>query len=137
MRIEELNKTHDRSGFSCREVELNGYLQKIARQHHEGGGSKTFVLIDEKEPTVIVGFFTMTIYSVDLENFPKEWTKKFSKGSAPHALLLGRLAVDKRFENKGYGGTMIIEALKRTQTIVDTRDGKTKYKLETATDEAA
>lgn len=119
MKIEELNKKHDRAAFDCGSNCLNTYLQNTARQHSSGGGSKTFVLVDEKKPTEIIGYFTMTMCTVDLTHFPPEWAKRYSKGPPPYALLLARLAVATKFKKNGYGPAMLIESMKRTMVVTD------------------
>lgn len=117
--IEELTKRHNRSAFDCGTECLNTYLQNTALQHTTKGGSKTFVLIDSDNPFEILGYFTMTICSVDLATFPEEWARRYSKGPSPYALLLARLAVATALQRKGLGELMIVEALKRAQILMD------------------
>ena len=56
-----LNKTHAVAAFDCGEPVLNQWLQTIAMQHQKNGASRTFALIDDAAPTVVLGFFTMAI----------------------------------------------------------------------------
>lgn len=119
MKIEELNKKHDRKSFDCGVKCLNTYLHNTARQHGDGGGSKTFVLVEDDKPKEIIGYFTMTVCIVDLENFPLEMAKSYSKGPPPYAVLLARLAVDKKYKGNDYGSVMMMEAIKRTELVTD------------------
>ena len=59
--IETLSKAHDRNAFDCGNKALNHFLQKIARQHDEKGLSKTFVLIDTEQPTVIIAYMSLVV----------------------------------------------------------------------------
>ena len=56
LKIEELSQKHDRVQFDCGVQELNRYLKNIARQHLVKGISRSFVLIEEKQPEAILVF---------------------------------------------------------------------------------
>ena len=55
---------HIRERFDCGNDALNYYLKKVARQHSERGVSRTFVLVDTDKPTIILGYYTLTICAV-------------------------------------------------------------------------
>ncbi len=42
---EPISRSHDRKMFDCGDAVLNGFLQRFARQNHELGASKTFLVI--------------------------------------------------------------------------------------------
>jgi GNAT superfamily N-acetyltransferase len=111
LRLETLRRDHDRSGFDCGNKALNQYLRKIARQHLNKGISRTFVLVDEKIPTEILGFFTLVSCEVNVEKMPRKYAKKYPS-KAP-AAKLARLAVAKDRQRKGLGTHMIIDAIER------------------------
>ena len=111
LRIEVLAPQHDRSGFDCGTPALNRYLQHLARQHLDKGISRTFVLIDDAVPTEILGFFTLGVCEVDARKLPRKWAKKYP--ARIPAAKLARLAVAKKLRRQGYGGALIIEALRR------------------------
>ena len=71
LKIEELSQKHDRTQFDCGVQELNRYLKNIARQHLVKGISRTFVLIEEKQPEIILGYFTLAFCEVQAEVLPK------------------------------------------------------------------
>lgn len=111
LRIETLSRNHDRTGFDCRNDELNQYLQKIARQHFNKGMSRTFVLIDDAEPTEILGFFTLASCEIFVEKLPRKYAKKYP--SRAPAAKLARLAVTKKRQKQGLGTYMMINAIER------------------------
>ena len=59
LRIEPVTRSHNRRGFDCGEQELNSYLRNTARQHSEKGISRTFVIVDDENPSEILGFFSL------------------------------------------------------------------------------
>ena len=111
LKIVTLNRDHERSKFDCGVGELNQYLKNIARQHIDKGISRTFVLIDDKRPSVIPGFFTLAICETHVEKLPQKYKKKYPSKS-PAAKLV-RLAVTRIRQRQGFGTLMMINAIER------------------------
>lgn len=112
LRIEPLGPGHDRAAFDSGEPALDDYLRKTARQHAGRGVARTFVLVTERSPARILGFFTLTVCEVDALRLPAGMAKKYPRGRLPGAKL-ARLAVRREERGKGYGGALLIEALRR------------------------
>ncbi len=115
--IELLGKHHDREGFDCGENALNQFLQRTARQHIQKGLSRTFVLVDTEQPSVIIGFFTLTLCEVQVDNLPSHWAKKYP--DVVPGVKLARLAVSKKSQKLGIGSILLVEAMKRAKVIAD------------------
>ena len=115
--IELLSKHHDRKGFDCGENALNQFLQRTARQHIQKGLSRTFVLVDSEQPSVIIGFFTLTLCEVQVDNLPPRWVKKYP--DVVPGVKLARLAVSKEFQKLGIGSILLVESMKRAKVIAD------------------
>ena len=99
LRIELLDKLHGRKKFDCRTIRLSRFLQKTARQHIAKGMSRTFVLVNDKNPKEILGFYTLSICEVETDYLPPTFVKKYPD-QVP-ALKLARLAVSKKCQHKG------------------------------------
>ncbi|WP_020558710.1 GNAT family N-acetyltransferase [Thiofilum flexile] len=122
---------HNRDQFDCGVVVLNNYLKTMASQQAQKDNTRTFVLEDETYASVIIGFYTLTMISVDLKNLPEKLQEKHH--TANTAGLIARLAVDKRYTGKGFGELLLIDALKRLLeaselvafplVVVDAKDG--------------
>ena len=116
--IEEINKSHDRTRFDCGEEELNRYLTAIARQHQTKGISKVHVLLDSDLSTAaIIGYYSLTLCEIRTSVLPDKIAKKYPK-SIP-GVKLGRLAVDKKYQNKGLGAFLVSDAMTRVLKISD------------------
>ena len=115
LKIETISKIHDRAGFDCGVNELNKYLQRIARQHLNKGMSRTFVLIDDRRPTNILGFYTLAACEILVEKLPSKYSKKYPP-KAP-AAKLARLAVAKNNQRQGYGAFMMANAIERVLMV--------------------
>ncbi len=115
--IELIDKKHKRKDFDCGNVFLNNYLKYQAGQDMKRKLSACFVLAD-KEINTILGFYTLSNNSIPLDIFPEQIKKKLPKSykSIP-ATLLGRLAINKNSQGKGFGKFLLIDALKRSYEI--------------------
>ena len=115
--IEVLSKYHDRNTFDCGDLELNNYLQKIARQHITKGISKTFVLSDSDSdtPKEIIAYMSMIVCEVLTDSIPHPWKKKYPKRIP--AAKLARLAVSIKHQRKGYGEILLIDAIQKTLAV--------------------
>jgi GNAT superfamily N-acetyltransferase len=110
--IQALEKKHNKTTFNCGYNLLDDYLKKQARQDVKRDLSACFVLVDESEG--IYGYYTLSANSIKKEDFPENLAKKLppSYQELP-TILLGRLAIDKALQGKGYGEILLMDALKR------------------------
>jgi len=121
--IQPLSADHDRVGFDCGSEPLNSYLRQNAHQHADRGVSKTFVLVEDgaEKPQPILGYFTLSICQIVGENLPPEIARKFPRTVG--GVRLGRLAIATHHQRKGYGQTLLADALKRCRAIADQAGG--------------
>jgi predicted GNAT family N-acyltransferase len=111
---ENLNSQHRKNKFSCGKQILDTYLHRQANQDIKRKLSACFVIID-KESNLIKGYYTLSNNSIPQKFIPKKFQKRLPKTySLIPATLLGRLAIDTRFQGKGNGKLLLIDALKRS-----------------------
>jgi len=117
---ELLNSAHKKSDFSCGKEMLDTYIHKQANQDVKRKLSACFV-INEKETNLIKGYYTLSNNSIPLELVPNQIQKKLPRSyeSIP-TTLLGRLAIDNKFQGQGIGKLILIDALKRSYEISKT-----------------
>ena len=117
---EPLNSTHKKSDFSCGKEMLDTYIQKQANQDVKRKLSACFV-INETETNLIKGYYTLSNNSVASEFSPEQIRKKLPRSyETIPTTLLGRLAIDDRFQGQGIGKLILIDALKRSYEISKT-----------------
>lgn len=114
--ISPLSSDHDRLGFDCGDAPLNNYIQKLARQDVKRRISRVFVATTTQEPKNILGYYTLSSLSIELSHLPSKLADKLPKHPVP-AALIGRLAVHKRWQQKGIGKMLLVDAIKRTLSI--------------------
>ena len=114
---ETLNSEHKKSTFCSGKAMLDDYLQKQASQDVRRKLAACFVIVD-KETNLIKGYYTLANNSIPLTLVPQDLQKQLPKSyiSIP-TILLGRLAVEKKFQGNGTGKLLLIDALKRSYTL--------------------
>lgn len=114
---ENLNSNHRKKEFSCGKDMLDDYLHKQANQDIKRKLSACFVLNDQ-ETNLLKGYYTLANNSLPQELIPTEFQKNLPNSyiSIP-TTLLGRLAIDNRFQRQGVGKLLLIDALKRSYEI--------------------
>jgi len=122
---------HNRKRFDCGVDALNNYLQLMANQQSSRDNSRTFVLEDENNSQYIIGYYTLTMISIDFSLLPHNIQKRHQHASSSG--LIARLAVDKRYAKQGYGEFLLIDALSKLVKasnivafpliVVDAKDG--------------
>lgn len=111
---EPLNSAHKKSDFSCGKEMLDNYLHKQANQDIKRKLSACFV-VKEEQTELIKGYYTLSNNSIPLENIPDNIKKKLPRSyTTIPTTLLGRLAIDNNFQEKGLGKLILIDALKRS-----------------------
>ena len=114
---ETLNSNHRKKEFSCGKDMLDNYLHKQANQDIKRKLSACFVLKDQ-ETGLLKGYYTLANNSLTQNLIPAEFQKRLpnSYQSIP-TTLLGRLAIDHRFQKQGIGKLLLIDALRRSYEI--------------------
>jgi len=110
------NKIHDVSQFRCGIEELDKYLKLNAHQDIKRNITALY-LIHERNSVRAIGYYTLSANSIELTNLPKEITGKLPKYPVLPVTLVGRLAVDSRYQKKGIGKFLLIDALVRSYDL--------------------
>jgi len=122
--------------FDCDNQALNSFLKDLSLLFQRRHFGVTILCFKEEDlKKIIIGYYTLCPASVQREALPE----KFLTGPKPNpipALRLCRLAIDKRFQNQGYGKILFVHALKKyldqskqiggSIIIIDAKDTKAK-----------
>ena len=71
-RIEPLGKQHDRDAFRCGVESLDNYLKMQASQDMRRKANAVFVLVPERAPKTIAGYFTLCACGLAPGTIPKK-----------------------------------------------------------------
>ncbi|MEX0983306.1 MAG: GNAT family N-acetyltransferase [Bacteroidales bacterium] len=109
-----LNSEFDKEAFNSGNQILDRYLKEIANQDIKRKLASCFVHPD-LDSNHITGYFTLSNSSIPPEMIPYKLKKKLPRGYQQIPVtLLGRLAVDVKFQGQGIGKLLLFDALKRS-----------------------
>jgi GNAT superfamily N-acetyltransferase len=128
LRVEPLASSHDRSRFDSGVEPLDRYFQTQASQ--DAAEERGRVLRSAAAGPDDRRLHTLSSTSVQLAELPAQTVRKLPRYPLVPATLLGRLAVDRRQQGKGYGRFLLADALYRAArseiasfaVIVDAKD---------------
>lgn len=130
---------HDRAEFNCGAETLDAYLRERASQDVKRRMASCFVLV-EKETRALAGYYTLSAFSIPATDLPEETLKRLPRYPILPAALIGRLAIDHRFQRRGLASTLLADAflrvidsdMKAFAIIVEAKDDRAAafYKLQ-------
>jgi GNAT superfamily N-acetyltransferase len=106
---ERLNADHDLTQFSCGEPTLDHWLRNRALQNEKTGASRTYVVC---AGSCVVGYYALAAGAVA----HTEATSRAERNMPDPVpvILIGRLAIDSRFQSRGIGADLLRDAVLRT-----------------------
>ena len=106
---EKLNPAHDLSQFRCGEPELDDWLKRRALHNEESGASRTYAVCAGKQ---VVGYYALAAGAVAHRDAPGR-VKRNMPNPIP-VMVIGRLAMDLKFQGRGIGSALLKDAVLRT-----------------------
>lgn len=112
--IEPLGVHHDRAGFACGKDALDRYFHRQVTQDARRHLAAPFVMV--MPDGAIGGFYTLSGTALRLHDLPDDIARRLPRYPLVPATLIGRLAVDRRYHGQGWGGFLLLDALRRCVT---------------------
>jgi GNAT superfamily N-acetyltransferase len=103
---------HVLADFDCGESSLNDWLKRRALKNHAAGASRCFVIC---AGATVVGYYSLSAGAISHESAPKALRRNMPDPLP--VLLLGRLAIDKRYHNQGLGQALLRDAMLRAVNV--------------------
>ena len=112
--IEPLGEEHLLDGFDSGAAPLDEWLVQRAKPNQAAGFARSYVVAEEGR---VVAFSAVSSFSI----WRAEATGRARRQSPPQipAVLLGRLAVDRRFQGHGLGAALLRHAMELTVVAAD------------------
>ncbi len=115
VQIQSLKVSHDLKDFDCGSAALNAWLVNMAKQQHIRNLARTCVCVDIAMPSTVLGFYTLAVSEVSRNTLPNP--NKYPQ-KVP-VVRLGRFATDLRWQGRGYGEILLLNALERIAEIAE------------------
>ncbi len=110
---EPITAEHSVKAFSCGEPLLDDWLQHRSIPNQLTGASRTFVVANEVGE--VAGYYAIATGSVSHHEAPRS-IRRNMPDPVP-VIVLGRLAVDRRFQGVQLGGALLKDALQRSLSV--------------------
>jgi GNAT superfamily N-acetyltransferase len=111
---EHLNESHDLATFDSGVPVLDDWLKKRALANEEKGASRTYVVTAGGR---VVGYYALATGVVSAQQATGR-IRRNMPDPIP-VMVLGRLAVDKAFQDRGLGAALLRDSLLRTRQAAD------------------
>jgi ribosomal protein S18 acetylase RimI-like enzyme len=112
-RMAPLGAEHDRGSFQCGEEVLDRYFKTQATQDIRRRIANCFVAV-EAASNQVAAYYTLAAASIPFVDLPPEESKRLPRYPTLPAVRIGRLAVDEKFQGRGLGGALLIDAARRS-----------------------
>jgi len=110
--IRPLDGAINTASIQCGSEPLDNYIRRYASQDVRKNVARVFAALPENDPQQLAGYFTLSAGSVGCTSLPESLSRKLPRYPVPVALI-GRLAVDKRFQGKGLGSILLADACQK------------------------
>lgn len=99
-------------GFECGEPSLDDWLKRRALKNQASDASRCFVICEDR---AVIGYYCLSAGGIGRVAAPKRLQRNMPE-QLP-VLLLGRLAIDRRYHNRGLGSALLRDAMLRAVHI--------------------
>lgn len=106
-----LERDDDTADFTSAATELDQWLRRYAWENQRANNAVTYVTTAEKP--LVVGYYSITTAGIAKSEAPAR-LQHMSRPQELGMLLIGRLAVDHRFQGRGLGAGLLADALERS-----------------------
>ncbi len=103
-----LTEGDSRDSFDCGRESLNGWFKRNAWRNQQADVSRVSVICDA-ETNMVAGYVSLSAASIERQHLPKPSQR--NRPDPVPALLLGQLAVDRRYQGRGIARSLMFFAL--------------------------
>ncbi len=105
-----LSQEHNVGDFDCGKDELSDWLKKFAMHAEAMKTARTFIWTREGDADVLA-YYSIAGHTIEKSQVPS----KIGRGGPEQipAVILARLALDRRLQGQGFGSRLLVDALNR------------------------
>jgi len=109
---EPITTAHNVESFACGVPVLDEWLKRRALKNESSGASRTFVVCSDDQ---VIGYYALATGSVGHRDTPGK-VRRNMPDPIP-VIVLGRLAIDERWQHAGLGRSLLRDAILRTLSV--------------------
>lgn len=108
---------HDRAAFSCGVEQVDNYFQKTANKLAKADNVRLYVMVSAEG--AVTGFYALNAHAVHYADLPARFARtRPAHGNIP-AAYISMIGRDQKFRGGGYGGDLLVDALRRITVAAD------------------
>jgi GNAT superfamily N-acetyltransferase len=119
VRIEALDPgLHDTKDFRCGSDSQDNVLRRTAKRQQRDGYTRLYVATDAAqtgEPRACLGFYAINAHAIGAADVPSDAAPQPPRSNLIPGVFLSHLAVDGRYQNKGLGRILPVNAMQQCQ----------------------
>lgn len=108
---------HDRAGFGCGIAAVDNYFRKTGNKLAQAGNVRLYVMT--AADGALIGFYALNAHAVDYSDLPKKFARTRPAHGAIPAVYISMLGRDRRYGGQGFGGDLLVDALRRIDRAAD------------------
>lgn len=109
-----ISADHELAVFDCGVATLNDWLKRRAVENNRTGASRTYVVCEGQE---VIAYYCLSTGAVDHDISPSQLRRNMPDPIP--VVVLGRLAVDQRYQNRKLGHVLLKDAILRSLQIAE------------------
>ena len=109
---------HDRTAFSCGVEQVDNFFKRTANKLVRADNLRVFVMASSGGE--VIGFYALNAHAVDYTDLPARFARSRPGHGQIPAAYISMIGVDTRFAGRGYGGDLLVDALKRIAKAAET-----------------
>jgi GNAT superfamily N-acetyltransferase len=106
---------HDRTNFSSGVEQVDNFFRRTAGKLARADNLRLFVLICDDG--ALAGYYGLNAFSIDYRGLPHKYARTRPRHGQIPVAFIAMIGVDKRYQNCGYGGLLLADAVNRAVRI--------------------
>lgn len=108
---------HDRAGFNSGVAQVDNFLKRTANKLTRADNLRTYVLTGPRGE--LIGFYALNAHAVAYTDLPERFARTRPGHGVIPAAYVAMIGVDTRFQGRGFGGDLLVNALHRLARAAD------------------
>ena len=118
VRIEPLDRSHDRAAFTCGDDRLDNFIRRSASKQQHQDITRVYVGCLDRE-TVVIAYYALNSHFIDVQALPEEDRRRLPAYETIPAIYLSKLGVQTEFQTRGLGSVLMNHAFRRCVEAAD------------------
>jgi ribosomal protein S18 acetylase RimI-like enzyme len=108
---------HNRADFACGIVQVDNYFKKTASKLAKADYVRLYVMT--AADGALIGFYALNAHAVDYRDLPTGYARSRPRHGSIPAAYLSMIGRDRRYAGRGFGGDLLVDALRRIDRAAD------------------